>query len=190
MSLGNEDLAGEKFLQQQGDIHDVNMLALEHFLLHHKVILKKLHHLQDATRRSIRDIEAQHENSTKEIDRRQLLALKECAEQYDAIWIEIIDKFKVSAIDEAGLGRIERTISTIPRIIKKIYDVLLKKDVELIGMIKELAAEKYKKALAVVRKVQGKKDRMSGLDLDEFDEDAQKVHEEKERVDAVIYDTH
>lgn len=190
MSLGTEDITTEEFLQEQADIHDVNMLALEHFLLHHKVILKKLHHLQDATRRSIREIKAQHEDSTKEIDRRQLQALKKRAEQYDAIWIEIIDKFKVSAIDESGLGRIERTISTIPRIIKRIYDVLVSKDAELVGMIKELAAEKYKKALTLVRKAQGKKDRMSGLDIAEFDEEAQKAHEEKQQVDAVIYDTH
>ncbi|MCB1532143.1 MAG: hypothetical protein KDJ35_04650 [Alphaproteobacteria bacterium] len=189
MAVSGEYLTEDAaFLKRQEAIQQVNMLALEHFLLQHKVVLRKLMHAQSATKKSIRDLEQQCAQAQGG-DLEKLSELQAQAKKYDALWSDIIQKFKVSCTDEKTVSRVERILSTIPRMIRKIYDMLISQDSELRGIIKELASEKYKKALAAVRKAQGKKDLMSGIDIDEFDDAAYQDYKDRHKIDAALYET-
>ena len=147
----------------QRDVDEIMALAMEHYLVHHQVVLKKLQHAQTATRQSFQEIERMP-------DQKRQTARTEI-EKYDAFWKKTIDMFKSSGIAEEGLQQIEKVLTTIPRIIKKFYDALVRADAELLDLMRQIASDKYKKAYSVIYKLQSKPDMMSGLGPEEFEPD-------------------
>lgn len=147
--------------------------ALEHYMRHHEVVLRKLRHAHEATVTSIRELEA------------MLHAVEEAAEhgdlaevrKYDGLWEGIINTFRHAGISEDELSRVEDVLLDIPRAIRVHYDELIRQDQTLQKMIADLGADKYKRAFAIIREAQSAINPMSGLPADEYDIDEDKDEE-------------
>ncbi len=141
--------------------------ALEYYMKRRDVVLKKLTHAQNATQRSIDELDASNDDSKPDAPPEKLREIH----AYDKMWEQIIAMFKTAGMSDSDLTDVEETLSKIPNLIKRYYDLLVEQDKVLQALIQEIHSDEYKNALALVQKIQAKPDLMSGLDPQEFDLD-------------------
>jgi hypothetical protein len=132
--------------------------ALDYYLKRHEVVGKKLAHARTATQQSIGDL-GQQQNQD---DPQSVYA-------YESIWDSILDEFHGSGISEEEFQAIEKTLTLIPSLIRKYYDILVQEDQVLQDLITELGSPAYQKALQTISRLQANKDPLSGLEPGEFD---------------------
>ena len=159
-------LASNNDLPDPEESHALMELVLEHYIKHHQSVLKKLVHAQHATMQSIREIE----ELNKEIQADENLQEFQTVRKYDKMWGQIIELFENSGLSETELHKVEDMLTTIPKVIKKYYEMLVQNDKILMQLINELNSEKYKKAIKIVNKVQQRPNLMTGLGPEEYEE--------------------
>ncbi len=143
--------------------HDLMQLVLEHYVVHHQVVFKKLHHAQTATIQSIQELE----NMSAALQATSGHSVEDIR-KYDHMWSAIIEMFKAHGATEDDLERIEDVLLTIPRAIKKHYDIIMEQDKALQKLISGLNTEEYKKACMIINEVQSRPNPMSGLGPEEY----------------------
>jgi len=136
--------------------------AFEYYLKHYQVVQKKIVHARTATQQSMEEYEHTQGNSK---DSKEFQDMEKC----DSLWHMITELFKNAGVAEDDLTKIESILLTIPRTIKQYYDTLIEQDKPLLLLVKELAAEKYKKACEIIENIQKRPNEMSGLDSKEYD---------------------
>jgi hypothetical protein len=146
--------------------HEAMMCVMEHYVRHHEVVLKKLSHAREATLTSIREIEALFADVENARAHNELKEIR----KYDKLWDSIIESFREAGISEDDLNNIESVLDDIPRAIRKHYELLLAQDKALQALIAQLADEKYQKAFALIKDVQGLSNPMTGLGPEEYEE--------------------
>lgn len=134
-------------------------LVLTHYLKHHEAVLLKLGHARAATLESLQETAGHSESDD----------LPREIKQYDKLWQSIIMTLEQHGVSEKELGEIENILISIPRLIRKYYEAMVRQDEILQGLIKELEDEKYKSALELVSRIQNMPDMMSGLDPTVYD---------------------
>lgn len=147
--LREDELLGPETAEQ------VMHLALEHYVKHYNVVMLKLGHARSATRQGMEESSSATE--------------KESMRDYDAIWTNIIEMFRSSGVAEEELRKVEAVLARIPALIRRIYDLRVEQDETLQTLMKELESEDYRQALALTRKIQARRDALSGLEPREFD---------------------
>ena len=147
--------------------HLLMEVVLQHFVTHHKVVVRKLHVAQEATLKSLEELESRLDDINSHSDAASLDNIR----RYEHMWGQIIEMFKAHGATEQDLDRIEQVLLTIPRTIKKYYEVMIEQDRALKAMIASLDSDEYRKATAVINKVQSRPNPMSGLTRDDYDED-------------------
>ncbi len=163
---------------------EVMNFALDYYIKRHDIVFRKLKHARDATKQSIEVID----NQTPE-DVSELAGIKKDEiEAYDEMWRGILDIFKQAGVSEDDLGKIEQTLTLIPSLIKKYYDLRLEQDKVLQTLMAEVESDEYKKAVAFVHNLQRRPDLMSGLPAEEFDS-VMKAYETSgdSKVDAFLH---
>lgn len=143
--------------------HDLMHLVLEHYVTHHQVVFKKLHHAQNATTKSINELE----NMSASLQAKAGHSVEDIR-KYDHMWGAIIEMFKAHGATEDDLERIEQVLLTIPRAIKRHYDMMVEQDKALQTLIKSLDTEEYRRACKVINDVQSRPNPMSGLGPEEY----------------------
>ena len=157
---------------ESGDYPDAEMShvlmehVFEHYLKHHSVVLRKLVHAQDATLKSIQEIEELRKQIKADEAHHEFQTVK----KYEKMWKQIIELFENSGLSEAEVQKVEDMLVTIPKVIKRYYEVLIQQDKVLHELIEELNSEKYKVALAAVKKIQSRPNLMTGLGPEEYEE--------------------
>lgn len=143
--------------------NDLMQIVLEHFVVHHQVVFKKLHVAQEATIKSLEELEKMSEalqaKSSHSVDD---------IRKYETMWGVIIEMFKSHGATEDDLDRIEQVLIGIPRAIKKHYDVMVAQDQALQSLIKSLDTDEYKKAYRIINEVQSRPNPMSGLGPEDY----------------------
>jgi hypothetical protein len=125
---------------------EITALVFEHYIKHRDVVLRKIQHARSATHQSIQDYDG-CEGRLKDSQEFKNIT------KYDEFWHVIINMFKETNVSEEGLQRIEDILLSIPRRIKKYYDLLILNDRPLLQLMKEIAADKYKAAYKEIRKI-------------------------------------
>lgn len=139
--------------------------VLEYYIKHHDVVLKKLDHARDATKKSINEIDVVSKASILDVPDEQ----KQEIQAYDDMWMQIIEHFRDSGVSEDELIKIEEILTKIPRLIKKYYDLLVEQDHVLQKLMEELKSDEYQEALEITENIQSRTDSLSGLSPHEFD---------------------
>lgn len=143
--------------------NDMMEFVLDYYVRHHQVVFQKLHKAQEATIKSMEELEELSlEAKSPHADNLKV------ARQYDKMWDHIITLFKAHGATEEDLERIENVLQKIPRIIKRHYDVLITQDEELQRLIASLKTDEYKKTCALIEKVQSLPNPMTGIVMDEY----------------------
>jgi hypothetical protein len=156
----------------EGDrAHELMSLVLEHYIKHHEVVFKKLHIAQEATVKSLQELEKMapglQSKSGNTIDD---------IRKYEHMWGAIIEMFKAHGATEDDLERIEHVLLAIPRAIKQHYDAIIEQDKALQKLIASLNTDEYKKAVAIINEVQSRPNPMSGLGPEEYKPAPSAVH--------------
>ena len=76
---------------------------------------------------------------------------------------------KDAGLSENDLKKIESLLNDMPITIKRIYEILIKKDQKLQKLLRELQSDRYRDAFRMIENVQSKIDLLSGLEAKEFD---------------------
>ncbi len=142
-------------------------LVLDYYVRHHQVVFKKLHKAQEATVKSIEELEGLSVSAgtaAQPADQAKLHMVRE----YDQMWEQIIILFKAHGATEEDLARIENILLGIPRTIKRHYDMLVQQDKELQALIASLKTDEYKQACEIIGKVQSMPNPMTGLTQREY----------------------
>lgn len=139
--------------------HVLMQRVMEHYKKHHAVVTKKLGHARKATAQSLQDIESIYKDLHLDKDSQEFREVK----KYDRIWDEIIRAFASSGVTETELEQIEHILTTIPDTIKRYYEVLIMQDRILQELMREMNSEIYLKAIEATRKIQARRNLMSGL---------------------------
>jgi hypothetical protein len=151
-----------------GDVESAHALmacVFEHYRKHHEVVLRKLQHAQSATAQSLTEIEDLR-RGIRELGSQP--EKKADIRKYEALWEQIIEVFNACGISEDELEEVENILLRIPGLIRNYYEARVRQDKILQAAIKDLASEKYKRAFAIVDKIQGQPDRLSGLEASAF----------------------
>lgn len=143
--------------------NDLMAVVLEHYIRHHEVVFKKLHVAQEATVKSIEELE----NMSSSLRSKSGHNIEDIR-KYDHMWSAIIEMFKAHGATEDDLDRIEQVLLTIPRAIKQHYDMMVAQDQALQALIASLDTEEYKKAVKIINEVQSRPNPMSGLGPEEY----------------------
>lgn len=143
--------------------HELMHLVLEHYVTHHQVVFKKLEHAQNATVKSIKELEGMSASLQAKAGHSV-----EDIRKYDHMWAAIIQMFKAHGATEDDLERIEQVLLTIPRAIKRHYDMMVEQDKALQKLIASLDTEEYRKACMIINEVQGRPNPMTGLGPEEY----------------------
>lgn len=152
---------------EPGRADELMELVLDYYIKHHQVVFKKLHKAQEATHKSIAELEGLSlaaGTDAPPADEAKLHIVRE----YDQMWEQIITLFKAHGATEEDLARIEDILLGIPRTIKRHYDMLVQQDRELQALIASLKTEEYKKACQIISKVQSMPNPMTGLTHEEY----------------------
>lgn len=175
MVTGHHEGDRESAVRSADDLPDAETgqrlmeLVLDHYVKHHGVVLRKLIHAQTATIQSLEEIDGatakQEESLTDSL--RELHVVK----RYEEMWAEILDLFRSCCLSEPELQKIENLLVTVPKIIRKYYELLVQQDKVLQALIEELQAEKYKRAFAAVDQVQARPNPMTGLTSEIYDDE-------------------
>ncbi|MBI2234509.1 MAG: hypothetical protein HYU57_05930 [Micavibrio aeruginosavorus] len=153
---------GDDNTQEWPDAESAHLLmqrVLEHYKKHHLVVTKKLGHARKATVQSLQDIESIYKDLRLDRDTQEFREVK----KYDRIWDEIIEAFSSSGVTETELEQIEHILTTIPDTIRRYYEALVMQDRILQDLIKEMNSEVYLKAIEATRKIQARRNLMTGL---------------------------
>jgi transposase-like protein len=134
-------------LDSSYDTDQVKDLLLEHYRLRNQVVLSKIRHARTATHQSIHELDIDPEVSIKDSKQFQMV------QAYDAVWHEILNLFRSRSLSEIALGRIEKLLSGLPPVIKKIYNKLISEDKMLQKMIKTISKGDFDKALDMVESI-------------------------------------
>lgn len=154
-------VSGEQHSQLPGPetVQVLMDLVLTHYIKHHEAVLLKLGHARAATLESLQGVAGNAESGD----------LPREIKQYDKLWQSIIGTLEHHGVSESELDEIEDILLSIPRLIRKCYEAMVRQDEVLQGLIKELEDEKYKNALELVSSIQKMPDMMSGLDPSVYD---------------------
>lgn len=161
-TLQDASSVGDGNAQEWPDAESAHLLmqrVLEHYKKHHLVVTKKLGHARKATAQSLQDIESIYRDLRLDKDTQEFREVK----KYDRIWDEIIQAFASSGVTETELEQIEHILTTIPDTIKRYYEALVMQDRILQDLIREMNSEVYLKAIEATRKIQARRNLMTGL---------------------------
>jgi ABC-type uncharacterized transport system ATPase subunit len=128
--------------------NELTACIFEHYMKHHEIVIRKIKHARTATHQSLMECK----NTGAPDKEREVQNIK----RYDELWNSIVEILKEAGISENGLQKIEDILMGIPKIIKKYYDVLVAQDKPLLLLMKELTAEKYKRAFKIIHTAQAK----------------------------------
>ena len=137
---------------------EIMSCVLEHYIKHHKVVTKKLNHARDATKISIKEAE-QVKGSADAIRN---------FKRYDELWDQVILMFRDAGVSDEELERIEILLTTIPKMIKEHYEILVEQDKVLQELVEELKDERYERMKSLVKEIHSKPNMMSGLGPEEY----------------------
>ncbi len=136
--------------------------ALNHYVAHHKVVLRKLELAQKATLETIQEIGAIRERFQINSEIKEFQDIEDSRETWD----ENIEMFINVGVSEDGLEKIETILSAIPHAVKKNYDSLIQAES---SDLSTLDFESYKKAREAIQTIQQEPDLMSGLGPAEYE---------------------
>ena len=143
------------------NMEEAQILVLDHYVKHHKIVYLKLNHAKTATKQSLEHtLNASNDNTLETVQE---------ISRYEKIWNSILKDFDKIGCSEEELLAVEKALALIPKIIKVFYDELVRQDKVIQKLSKELSHKKYQEAFAIVKSAQGTKDSLSGLDSKEFD---------------------
>lgn len=136
---------------------------LGHYMDHHEAVLQKLKFAQDATAKSIAEIQ----------DVKQDLANQDNASiasfsKFESMWGEIIEMFSTGGISEDDIFKIESIVTNVPSDIKKHYNNLTQQDKSFLTMIEALNHDGYRKAKQISQNVQSQPNRLTGMTQDDY----------------------
>ena len=123
---------------------------MQHYDVHHGIVLKKLGHAQDAT-----DISVKEDNSSPQMP--------------SNAWAEIIEMFEKCGITQEELFEIDGILDMLPPKIAMHFERLIKLDQALQTMMKTMESLNYEDAIKISDAVQSKANPMSGLMADEYE---------------------
>jgi CheY-like chemotaxis protein/cell fate (sporulation/competence/biofilm development) regulator YlbF (YheA/YmcA/DUF963 family) len=136
---------------------------LGHYMDHHEAVLQKLRFAQDATAKSIAEIQEVRE----ELEGHDNASIVNFS-RFEKMWEEIIEMFVKGGISEDDIFKIENLITSVPGDIKKHYDQLTQQDKSFLTMIEALNHDAYRKARDVALAVQARPNLMTGLTPDDY----------------------
>lgn len=136
---------------------------LSHYMDHHEAVLQKLRFAQDATAKSIAEIQGIREELQSH-DNASIASFS----KFEKMWEEIIEMFLKGGISEDDIFKIENLVTNIPEDIKKHYDDLTQQDKSFLTMIEALNHDAYRKARDVALEVQAKPNLLTGLTPDTY----------------------
>ena len=129
--------------------------ALDHYLKHYQLVLKKLVLAQKATKMSFEKLEA--------------LSSTKSAEDLQSIWSEIIEVFAECGLSEDELFEIEAVLCNIPKDVKEPYEKLVAKDESIQELIKSIDKSRYEQAMSVIKETQSVPNPLSGLSPEDYE---------------------
>ena len=131
---------------------------LSHYMDHHEAVLQKLRFAQDATAKSIAEIQ----DIREELESHDNASIVNFS-RFESMWEEIIEMFVKGGVSEDDIFKIENLITSVPGDIKKHYDQLTQQDKSFLTMIEALNHDAYRKAREVALDVQSKPNLMTGM---------------------------
>lgn len=164
--------------------HEVMMKVLEHFQKHHLVVGKKLGHARTATAQSLQDMKVVYKELRLDQNSREFREIS----RFDILWDEIICDFATSGVTEEELDQIEHILTMIPDVIRRYYEALVVQDKILQSLIEELNSPEYQRAIALTKKIQERRCRLSGLTPQAFDTEGGEGHVDESGDGPVIHD--
>ncbi len=139
--------------------HELMACVMDHYVKHHKVVLKKLGHAHSATLKSIEEIDDICVRYSIRPDSAEFQEVR----RYDKMWEEIIALFRQKGASEEDLLKIDEILTGIPQAIKHYYDLLVAQDRALKKLIAQLDFDRYREACTAIAQIQGGPNIMSGL---------------------------
>jgi len=140
--------------QDQEMVHDL----LGHYIAHHEAVLQKLKFAQDATTKSIADVQDEAQPS-----RSQEQNSVESFSKFESMWGDIIEMFVKGGVAEDDVFKIEKLVSNVPTNIKKHYDELAGQDDDFVEKAASIDHDAYYKTRVVSDEVQEKPNLMTGM---------------------------
>jgi hypothetical protein len=133
-------------------------LVNEYHQKHLRAVEKKLIHAKTATRQCFADLSEMtapnaEYNEAKPNETSEKVRPLET--KYGMLWDLILRKFhEAQLVSEQALDQIDQFLLKLPSLIRSFYEDLVNSDLELMNLIQELAARKYKSALNAIETVQ------------------------------------
>jgi len=130
--------------------------VINHYITHHKTILKKLELAKNATLQSIDAAEG--------------------IKPFKTQWDDRIEEFNSAWVSEESLFEIEEVLSHMPDDVRPKYEMLVSSELELQSLITELGEFNYETSRKAVRKIQDKQFKKIGLSPDIYEITDEKIN--------------
>ena len=154
----------------QGEEADAMMECLMgNYLMQNEIMRAKLYYAQQATKKSLAELEMLTGDTKQDASVKQLQKIKEL----DGLWKQLISLLSQLGLAEEDIANIEEAVTSTPKVVRQYYDVLLEQDRNLSNLIYEMEsdvfADAHRQAKEVTDKIQTQPNPLTGLTRDDYE---------------------